>query len=218
MSIRVIIADDHAVIRDGIKAALAGKENDIEIVAEACNGKELLDTADHTPADVYIIDISMPVLNGIEATERLLRKQPNAMVVMLSMHDSANFLDKCIKAGARGYLVKENAIDEILQAIREVHMGRFYVCSQMAGHLVQSFLSNDKSDNQAPSKMNDLTPREREVLQLVAEGHTTKDIAHELDLSVNTVHVHKNNIMRKLDIHKQADLIRFALKEGISEL
>ena len=218
MSIRVILADDHAVVRDGIKAVVDSRGDEIEIVGEAANGKEVLALADNDPADVYVVDISMPILNGIETTERLWKKDPKCKIIILSMHNERSFLEKAMKLGAKGYILKESAIEEILEAIRQVHMDRFFLSPEISKHIVQGFLGNEKPKKKSNNKIGELTGREREILQLISEGFTTKDIARQLDLSVNTVHVHRNNIMRKLDIHKQAELIRYALKEGISHL
>ncbi len=219
MSIRVVLADDHTMVRDGIKAVVDSQGGEIEIVGEASNGKEVLDLADNGQADVYVVDISMPILNGIETTERLLKKDPKCKVIILSMHNERSFLEKAMKLGAKGYILKESAIGEILDAIRQVHMDRFFLSPEISKHIVHGFLGNEKP-KKGPNnnKVGELTGREREILQLIAEGFTTKDMARQLDLSVNTVHVHRNNIMRKLDIHKQAELIRYALKEGISHL
>ena len=216
MGIQIIIADDHTVVRDGIRAILEHRAKDITIVGEASNGKELLDIAKAKPAEVYIIDISMPVLNGVETARRLIKAEPKSKIIMLSMHDDSMSVEKSLKAGARGFIVKVSSSDEIIQAIREVHAGRFYLCSKVSKCVVQGFLGQT---NPGPSSSKvDLTPKEREILQLIAEGYSSKDIASEFGLSLNTVHVHRNNIMRKLDIHKQADLIRYALKEGITHL
>jgi two-component system NarL family response regulator len=221
MGIRIIVADDHTVVRDGIRAILDHRAKDITIAGEASNGKELLDLArenieKETPADIYIIDISMPVLNGVETARRLIKIDPHAKIIMLSMHDDSMSVEKSLKAGARGFIVKVSNSDEIIQAMREVNAGRFYLCSKVSKYVVQGFLGQS-SPVPASSKV-DLTPKEREILQLIAEGYSSKDIAQEFGLSLNTVHVHRNNIMRKLDIHKQADLIRYALKEGITHL
>ena len=213
--IKVIVADDHAVVRDGIKAALERKAEDIKIVGEASNGKELIDIARTKKADVYIIDISMPVLNGIETVERLLKRNPKEKIVILSMHDDRSSVERAFKAGAKGFIVKISSFDEIIKAIKEVNAGRFYLCPKVSHYLVQGFLGKNPS---ASRRSSGLTPKEREVLQLIAEGYSSKEIAKELNLALNTVHVHRNNIMGKLEIHKQADLIRYALKEGISQL
>ncbi|MFA5161987.1 MAG: response regulator transcription factor [Elusimicrobiales bacterium] len=218
MTIKLAIADDHSVVRDGIRAALERKAPDITITGEASNGKELLDMVQANPdlADVFLIDISMPLLNGVETTRRLLRTRSKSKVVMLSMHDDSPSVEKALKAGARGFIVKLSNSDEIIQAVREVNAGRFYLCPKVSKYVVQGFLGQGPMP--APSSLPTLTPKEREVLQLIAEGYSSKEIAAEFGLSLNTVHVHRNNIMRKLDIHKQAELIRYALKEGITHL
>jgi len=219
MSIRIMLADDHAVVRGGIKAIVAkeGKDKGMEIVGEAGDGNELLALAETTPADVYIIDISMPNLNGLEATERLLKKNPKGKVIILSMHDDRAFVEKALKIGAKGYLLKESAPEELIHAIREVWMDRFFLSPKISKYVVQGFLGADQPKKQHQKGTN-LTNREKEILRLISEGSTAKEIARQLRISANTVSVHRNNIMRKLDIHKQAELIRYALKEGISEL
>lgn len=205
------------MVRDGIKAILERKAKDISVIGEASNGREALDLAKKLDVDVYLIDISMPVLNGIETAERLLKRNPDSRIVMLSMHDDMGSVEKSLKAGAMGFIVKVSASEEIIEAIREVHAGRFYVCSKVSKYVVQGFLGK-VAPASSGGKAVTLTPKEREILQLIAEGYSSKEMAKEQKLSLNTVHVHRNNIMRKLDIHKQADLIRYALKEGIAHL
>ena len=217
MDIEVILADDHAVVREGIKIAIEGKAEDIKIIAEASNGDEVLKIAKKDPADIYVLDISMPILNGIETTRRLKKRYPESKVIILSIHDEKIFVEKALKCGARGYLLKESATDEVIYAIREVHMGRFYLSPKVSKFVVQEFLGR-RHNYALREKVIGLTEREREILQLIAEGFSTKETAKKLEISLNTVHVHRNNIMHKLDLHKQADLIRYALKEGISYL
>ena len=212
--IKIAMADDHVMVRNGIRAVLERQDKDIQVVAEVSNGKELLDFARNNNADVYLIDISMPVLNGIEATQKLLKIQPEAKVIILSMYDDRISVEKAIKAGANGFVVKVSGIDTIVKAIEEVSSARFFLCSKVSRYLVEGFLN--KSSNKRPKGV--LTPKEREVLQLIAEGYSSKKIAETFGLSLNTVHVHRNNIMRKLKIHKQAELIRYALKEGIAHI
>lgn len=215
MSIKVVLADDHAVVRDGVRAVLERKGKDMEVVAEISNGKELLEWAQHHDADIYVVDISMPVLNGIEATQRLLKIKPDAKVVMLSMYDDRVSVEKALKAGAKGFIVKVSTADEIVDAIREVSGGRFYLCSKVSKYIVQGFLGRTSPRRRDATG---LTPKEREVLQLIAEGYSSKQIAKNFNLSLNTIHVHRNNIMKKLNIHKQAELVRYAIKEGIAQL
>ncbi|MCK4395702.1 response regulator transcription factor [candidate division WOR-3 bacterium] len=217
MSIKVILADDHPVVRDGIKFIINRKGTDIAIIGEASNGSEVLDMAKEDPADVYVIDISMPILNGIETTERLIKLEPQSKVIILSIHDSRIFVEKALKSGARGYILKESVTEEVINAIREVYKGRFFLSPGVSKFVVQGFLGK-RHGYKKYQKIVSLTRREREILQLIAEGFTNKETARKLNLSLNTVHVHRKNIMEKLDIHKQADLIRYALKEGISNL
>ena len=212
--IKIAMADDHVMVRSGLSAVLERKEKDIKVVAEVSNGKELLEFAKNNDADVYLLDISMPLLNGIETTQKLLKMKPKSKVIILSMYDDRISVEKAMKAGAKGFVVKVASIDTIIKAIEEVSKDRFYLCSKVSRYLVEGFL------NKAPSRKQkgDLTPKEREVLQLIAEGYSSKKIAAEFGLSLNTVHVHRNNIMRKLKIHKQAELIRYAIKEGIAHI
>jgi two-component system response regulator NreC len=214
--IRIAVADDHAVVIDGIKALLYRKAKDIEVIGEASNGREMIELVKQKKADVYIVDISMPVLNGIETVEQLLKVDPKGKVIILSMHDDRRAVEKAFKAGAKGFIVKVSTSDEIIKAVREVYKGRFYLCPRVSQYLVQGFLGKTQSGGKR--RVVELTPKERAVLQLIAEGYSSKEIAKELKLALNTVHVHRNNIMNKLDVHKQAGLIRYALKEGISQL
>jgi DNA-binding NarL/FixJ family response regulator len=214
MKIKVILADDHSIVRDGIKAVVEKKGEGIQISGEAANGLEVLKLASSKPADVYILDISMPLLNGIETTSRLLAQDPQAKVIMLSMHDDRTFVERSLRSGAKGYILKETATQEIVEGIREVHNGRYYLTPRISSYLVENFLEKEPEE-QAISV---LSNRERGILQLFAEGFASKEIAEQLDLSLHTVHVHKNNIMKKLNMHRQSDMIKFAIKEGIIEL
>jgi DNA-binding NarL/FixJ family response regulator len=217
MSITVFLADDHAVVREGIRAVLEKKANDITVVGEASNGNQALEFAKHNHADVYILDIAMPVLNGMETARRLLKKARKRRVILLSMHDNRTFVEQALETGVSGYVLKESASDEVINAIREVNEGRYYLTPKISKYLVQGFLGKSYKAKTIKKAMK-LTPREREVLQLISEGFTNKDIARKLNRSVNTIHIHRNNVMQKLDIHNQADLVRYALKEGISSL
>ncbi len=214
--IKIIMADDHVIVRQSIISVLERKNTDIKVVAEVSNGKELLEAAKQHKADVYIVDIGMPLLNGIDATQRIMKMQPKAKVIILSMYDDRASVERAVQAGAYGFVVKDASIKEILEAIKEVMAGRFFICSQAAKYLMQGFL--DKAEGRRSSPIVHLTNKEREILQLIAEGFTSKKIADEFKLSLNTVHVHRNNIMRKLNIHKQAELIRYALKQGIAHI
>lgn len=213
--IKIAMADDHMIVRDGIKAVLERKGKDMKIVGDFSNGKELLEFAQEEGADVYIVDISMPVLNGIETTYKLMKAQPGAKVIVLSMYDDRITVEKSIKAGAKGFVVKVSDADEILNAVRSVNEGKMFL-SQGVSRYFENGLPGGKVSKAKRKKQ--LTPKEKEILQLIAEGFSSKRMAEEYGLSVNTIHVHRNNIMRKLNIHKQADLIRYAIKEGIAHI
>ena len=212
--IKIILADDHALVRQGVRMMLETDKEEFKVIGEVSNGQELLELAKKKPADVYIVDISMPVLNGVEAINRLLRQDPKAKVLILSMYDDRVSVEKALKAGAKGFVVKVSKAEELVEAVREVAAGRFYFGGKISKFLVQGFLGK-----RAPKKAGShLTNKEKEVLQLIAEGYSSKQIAKHFTLSLNTIHVHRNNIMRKLGIHKQAELVRYALKEGIAQL
>jgi len=187
----------------------------MEIAAEIANGKDLVEYARTHTADVYVVDISMPVLNGIEAVDRMVKQDPDVKIVILSMYDDRISVEKALKAGAKGFIVKVSATDEIVDAIEEVCAGRFYLCSKVSKYIVQGFLGKTGARKR---DITGLTPKEKEVLQLIAEGYSSKQIAKSFNLSLNTIHVHRNNIMKKLGIHKQAELVRYAIKEGIAQL
>ena len=217
MSIEVIIGDDHNIVREGIKEVIERKAKDIKVIGEASNGNEILNLAKTKPADVYIIDITMPILNGIETTDRLVRMNPKSKIIILSMHNNRNLIEKAFKYGAKGYILKESDVEEVIHAIREVYMNRFFLSSKISKFVVHSFLGK-KHSSKAVKILGQLTRREREILQLIGEGFDDKEIAIKLNVSLHTAHAHRKSIMRKLDIHKQADLIRYALKEGICKL
>ena len=214
MTTKIILADDHALVRQGVRMMLETAADEFEVIGEVSDGRSLLEMAKEKPADVYIVDISMPVLNGVEAVSKLIKQIPTAKVLMLSMYDDRASVEKSLKAGAKGFVVKVSRAEELLEAVREVAAGRFYFGGKISKFLVQGFLGKH-----APKKSGThLTAKEKEVLQLIAEGYSSKQIAKHFTLSLNTIHVHRNNIMRKLGIHKQAELVRYALKEGIAQL
>jgi DNA-binding NarL/FixJ family response regulator len=216
MSIQVVLADDHPIVRNGIRYVIERAKSDIEIVAEASNGMEVLELSDRVSADVYVIDILMPILNGIDTTARLIKKNSLEKVIILSMHHGNQFVERAMRAGALGYVSKESVAEEIVYAIREVHKRRNFLSPIISNIIVNGFLAN-RSD-EANQNLNQLTHREREILQLIAEGYKNKDITNRLNLSLNTVLVHRRNIMQKLDIHNKVELIRYAIKEGIAKL
>lgn len=212
---QIVLADDHAIVRTGVRAVLERLGKDMRVVAEVSNGRELVDYAKDHPDDIYVVDISMPVMNGIEAVEQMTKLHPEIKIIMLSMYDDRISVEKSLKAGAKGFIVKVSAADEIVNAIEEICAGRFYLCNQVSKYIVQGFLGKTSSHKRDGTG---LTRKEKEVLQLIAEGYSSKQIAKTFNLSLNTIHVHRNNIMKKLGIHKQTELVRFALKEGIAQL
>ncbi len=216
MAIEVMLVDDHSIIRQGIKAVLS-HEPDISLVAEASNGKEAVELAREKSPDVIVMDITLPVLNGLDASRQIIKQNKNIKILILSMHDNRVFIENALSYGAKGYILKDSAADEIAHAIREVSEGRFFLSSKISSFVIQDYVASKKKSIQLRS-ISILTDREREVLQLIAEGLNNKDIARKLKLSLKTVLAHRNNMMQKLDIHNQAQLIRFAIKEGISSL
>ena len=215
MKTRVIIADDHAIIREGLKNLLENKG--VTVVAIAKNGREAIDlTIAHEP-DIVMMDISMPDLNGVDATATIRRKVPKTKIIALSMHSGKTIIDKMFASGASGYILKESAFDELYDAIQEVNKGNVYLTPSIARMYVDSNKYLFKSlDDISTSK--EISKKEREVLQLVAEGKKTRDIAEEMGVSIKTIESHRRNIMKKLSIFSIAGLTKFAIKEGIVSL
>ena len=207
MSIRVVIADDHPLVRSGLRFTIERSGANIEIVGEASDGLAVLKLAQQTAVDVFILDITMPNLNGILATRELCRLFPAAKVIILSLHDTQEMVERALEAGARGYLTKEMAPHNVVEAVTAVQAGRYYLCPSITHFAL--------ARSPTPAL---LTPQEQKVLQLIAEGRSTKEIAALLGRSSNTIHVHRNRLMAKLKIHKQADLVRYAVKAGLAKL
>jgi DNA-binding NarL/FixJ family response regulator len=208
--IRVLLADDHVVVRAGVRALLERMEG-IEVVAEADDGAEALTLiARHRP-QVVLMDISMPGLNGFEATARITKEFPRSRVIVFSMHTTRQHVVQALRAGAAGYLVKEARPDEFESAVRVVARGGTYLGPHIAGHVVDDL--RDRGGE--PDALERLTPRHREVLQLIAEGRTTKEIAQRLGIGVRTVETHRSELMERLDIHDVAGLVRLAVATGL---
>lgn len=213
MSIRVIIADDHRIMREGIRMLLNG-EPDITVIAEAENGRRAVDLALELTPEVIVMDITMPDLNGIEATRQILDNMPDTRIIALSMHSDRRFITGVIGAGAMGYLLKDCAFEELAQAIRTVASNQMYLSPRIAGIVVKDYMKNLKPQPTIQS----LTDREREVLQLIAEGNTVTEISSKMHLSKKTIESHRNNVMNKLNIHNVAELTKYAIREGLTPL
>jgi two-component system, NarL family, response regulator NreC len=217
MSIRVLIADDHPVVRDGLRFSIERSGAGIEVVAEASTGLEVLNQAESSPADVYILDITMPELNGIETARELLRRQPSTKVIMLSFHSSRAMVEQALAAGARGYLTKETATRNVVEAVYQVRAGFSFLSPDVAHLLLDQYASGNHRAAKT-GQGNPLTGQERRVLQLIAEGLSTRQIAAKLNRSENTIHAHRNRLMARLGLRKGADLVRYAIREGIAKL
>jgi two-component system, NarL family, response regulator NreC len=215
--IKVLLADDHSIVREGICSIIKRADCGIEVNAQACNGFEVIELARKNPSDIYILDISMPFLNGIETALKLRKIQPKARIIFLSMHDERNFVQKALECGAKGYLLKANAVEEVVNAIKVVYDGKVFLSPKISGLVLIGFLNKGKTRNKKRS-FSGLTNRERQVLQLIAEGFSNKEIASKLKISFHTIHAHRVNVMSKLNIHSNAALVKFAVKEGISSL
>jgi len=212
MAIRIILADDHRMFRDGLRA-LIEKEQDIKVIGEAENGRTTVQLARELSPDVVVMDIGMPDLNGVEATRQIAAQCPSVRVIALSMHSDKRFVTEMLHAGASGYLLKDCAFQELAQAIRTVARNQAYLSPRIAGVVV-----TDYAGRLPTTKVAALTPREREVLQLLAEGKNTKEIASALNVSVKTVETHRAQIMGRLDLHSVAELTKFAIREGLTSL
>jgi len=207
MPLRVILADDHQIVRQGIRTLV--ERQGIEVVAEASDGLTLIEQVRQHLPDLAIVDVSMPGLNGIDATRQMLAAVPTMGVVLLTMHDEELHVSAALRAGVRGYVLKTQAVDELMDAIRTVSMGGTYLSPKVSRMVVSAYVSG--SDTAADP----LTARERVVLQLIAEGRTTKDIAATLNLTVKTAESYRARLMEKLDIHDTAGLVRYAIRRGV---
>jgi DNA-binding NarL/FixJ family response regulator len=211
----VIIADDHEILREGLKGILQ-KFEDIRIVAEADNGNNTIQLARELNPDIVIMDITMPDLNGIEAAHRIRQENAQIKIIALSMHSDRQFIERMLQAGASGYLLKHCASRELVTAIRTVQDGKFYLSQTIHNISIEKILSREGES--LPSLTSLLTAREKEVLQMVAEGHPTKQIADKLHVTENTIEKHRQHIMDKLGIHSIAELTKFAVREGFTSL
>jgi two-component system response regulator NreC len=207
MPTRILLADDHAMVREGLRAFL--EKQGFQIVAEASDGLEVLRSVEKTAPDVAVIDISMPVLNGVDAARELKKSSPKTKVILLTQHDEDQYVSESLRAGVKGYVLKNQAAEDLVHAIQEVCRGSIYLSPNISRVVVDAYLSKtyDVTDP--------LSARERQVLQLVGEGKSTKDIAGHLGISVKTAESHRARLMKKLDIHETASLVRYAIRRGL---
>ena len=215
MGTRILLADDHEIMRQGLRS-LIEKEADLEVVAEAEDGRTAVTLARKLAPDVVVMDIGMKDLNGIEATRQILAESPRIKIIALSVHRDRRFVEEMLKAGASGYLLKEGAWADLTRAIEVVSSGQVYLSPPIADLVVSNFVRQSPQPDSSPFEV--LSPREREVLQLLAEGRSTKEVAAYLHVSVKTVETHRLHIMRKLDMHSMAELTKYAIREGLTPL
>lgn len=210
--IKILMVDDHAVLRDGIRALL-GIHDDMEIVGEASEGREAVVKAQELSPDVVVMDIAMPGMEGLEATRRITKKYPKVKVLILTQYNNREYILSAIKAGAAGYVPKRALGSELVSAIRAVHKGESFLYPSAAAALIQDYLHQVEEE-----PYDTLTGREREILKLIAEGHTSRDIANMLFISLKTVLGHRTKIMKKLDLHNRTELIKYAMRKGLVTL
>jgi two-component system, NarL family, response regulator NreC len=211
--IRVFLTDDHTLFRQGIRTLLSA-EPDIEIAGESASAGDAVEKAAELHPDVVLMDISMPGMSSFQAIRQIRKTRAETKVLLLTMYDDEDYLAEGMEAGATGYILKDSPAEHLLLAIREVHRGGSYMSPRMLSHLVDDFRSRVRSEHPVP-RFDTLTSREKEVLKLLAEGNSVKEIAGDLDLSLKTVETHKFNLMRKLDIHNKAQLVQYAIQKKI---
>ncbi len=215
MSIRILLADDHKIMREGLKALLDDVP-DIEVVGMATNGREAVQLAAELRPDVVVMDLNMPEMDGIEATRQLVATDPSTKVLILSMVVDRNCVIECLKAGAKGYLVKDCAAEELQGAIHALAGGESFLCTKIAQVVISDYVQRTNEDTGVIETV--LSRREQEILSMIADGRNTKEIAFALECSVKTVEVHRMNIMKKLELHSVAELTKYALREGLTSI
>jgi two-component system response regulator NreC len=213
--IRVILADDHTILRDGIRALVNG-QLDMEVIGEAEDGQSAVKLAARLLPDVVVMDIAMPLLNGLEATRHIQRDYPQVKVLILTMHENEEYIRQVLAAGALGYVLKDAAARDLLGAIRAVYQGEAVLSPAITRLVIEDYLR--WGEIRPTDASNGLTSREREVLQLIAEGYTNKEIAEILNLSVKTIQSHRTNLMNKLDLHDRGELIKYAIQKKIIDI
>ncbi len=215
MALRILLADDHRMVLDGLRQ-LIEQQASMQVVAEATNGDEAYHAWKQAKPDISVIDISMPILSGLDLARRILGEQPKAKLLVLSMHSDPRYVRQALKIGVRGYIVKEEASEELIRAIRTVHAGNLFISRSLGDTLLEDFVSLLKHGSDGSGSV--LSERERQVLGCLADGCSTKEIATMLHVSVKTVESHRTHIMEKLDLHSIAELTKYAIREGLTDL
>jgi two-component system, NarL family, response regulator NreC len=215
--IRVLLVDDHAMFREGVRSLLEG-EPDLEVVGEVEDGRAAVQTALTLAPDVVLMDITMPQLDGIEATRQIRAQNDAIKVLVLTMHDNEDVFFRSISAGASGYVLKRSGGLELMSAIRSTHEGNSYLSPLLAKALMSDYLQRGERAQDGPAQGRRLSAREQEILKLIAEGNSSREIAELLDLSVKTVHNHRTRLMTKLDIHRNTDLVKYAIRLGMVQV
>lgn len=214
-TIRVVLAEDHTIVRQGLRSILE-QQTGIDVIAEAENGREAVRIVEQLQPDVVLMDFSMPGLNGLEATRQIKQRVPEVKILILTRHANREYIEKILRAGASGYLIKKSAADELIIAIQSVYRGDSFLDPSISKTVIEGFLHQSENETQARDVK--ITPRESEVLQLIAEGYPNREIASLLHISVKTVDNHRANLMGKLDLHSTAELTQYAIRQGIISL
>lgn len=214
---RIVLADDHAILREGIRALLED-QSDMTVVGEAADGRKAIELARDLSPDIIVMDIGMPLLNGLEATRQIKHNFPQVAVLVLTMHDNEEYVSQILAAGASGYVLKRAASSELVTAIRAVAGGQSYLSPAVTKLLIEGYIGRPPAAPVRVDPFETLTPREREVLQLVAEGHTNSQIAKVLNISLKTVKAHRSNLMQKLGLHDRGELIKLAIQRGMIQV
>jgi len=216
MTINILLADDHKIMREGLKSLL-GADEDIKVIAEASDGREAVQKALENHPDVIVMDMTMPEMSGIEATQQIVAANPDARILALSMIKDKSCVLECLKSGAKGYLIKNCAAEELIIAIRTLASGESYLCSKITDIVIKD-ITGQSSKSTSSTAHHELSKREQEVLQLIADGKSTKEIAYTFGVSIKTVDVQRKNIMNKLQLFSIAELTKYAIREGLTSI
>ena len=212
--IKLLLADDHEIVRQGLRSLL-GAHRDCEVVGEAVDGRQAVALVKDLKPDIVILDISMPLLNGLETTRQILKMRPQTKVLILTMHESDSLIRDILDVGARGYVLKTDVGKDLVAAVESLHRNKTFFTSRVSQMILDGYLKGDSRPSDPDSERTRLTPRQREVVQLLAEGKSSKEVAVALDLSVKTAETHRANIMRKLNLHSVTEVVRYAIRNEI---